>query len=253
MKKIEYLLCSLAFVILLFQIEFSRKIELNRFNDNFVLTETINENNESIKNDVEIVYQEEITTLKNEYNNFDVVATLEILNTTYKVPVVQGTDNDYYLNHLPNKEYNIMGSIFLDYRVNIESSKKLLIFGHNSSTYHMPFEILSNYYDESYLNSHKFIELRTVKSIKKYEIFSVFTETSDFSYMKVDFSNSNYLEHINNLKNKSIYNIETDLNDDSNILILQTCSTHKDYLKYKKKYLIIVLKEIENKTYENTK
>ena len=63
--------------------------------------------------------------------------------------------------------------------------------------------------------------------------------------MKVDFTSTNYLDHINNLKNKSMYDLNIDLHEDSNILILQTCSTHKDYLKFKKKYLIIALKELE--------
>lgn len=249
MKKYEYILCILSFITLLFIIEYNKYQELNVFNNNFLLTETIKEELEvetemETQNNKEI-YKEEITSLKKEYQNDDVVATLEILNTDYKVPVVQGVDNDYYLNHLPNKEYSIMGSIFLDYRVNIDNSKKLLIFGHNSSTYNMPFDILENYYDKSYLDNHKYIEIKTVKSIKKYEIFSVFIETKDFSYMKVDFTSTSYLDHINNLKNKSMYDLDINLQEDSNILILQTCSTHENYLKYKKKYLIIALKEIE--------
>jgi len=143
MKKYEYILCGLAFIILLFMIEFNEYQQLNIFNNNFLLKGTIQDVESEIKvNDNQTIYHEEITNLKEEYQNNDVVATLEILNTNYKVPVVQGTDNDYYLNHLPNKEYSIMGSIFLDYRVNIDNSKKLLIFGHNSSTYNMPFDIL---------------------------------------------------------------------------------------------------------------
>lgn len=243
MKRYEYLLCILSFVTLLFLIEYNKHEELNTFNNNFILTETIDET--IYEENKEEVYQEQITKLKSEYNNDEVVGTLEILNTDYKVPVVQANDNDYYLDHLPNKSYSILGSIFLDYRVNIDSSKKLLIYGHNSSIYDMPFKILQNYYDQTYLSEHKYMEIKTVNKVRKYEIFSVFTETSDFSYMKVDFQNSNYLEHLNSLKNKSIYNIKTTLTSDSNILILQTCSTHKDYLKYNKKYLIIVLKEIE--------
>jgi len=243
MKKYEYLLCILSFLTLLFLIEYNKYEKLNIFNNNFVLTQTINQTIDK-ENKIE-VYQDEVTKLKSEYKNDDVVGTLEILNTNYKVPVVQGIDNDYYLNHLPNKQYSIMGSIFLDYRVDIDTSKKLLIYGHNSSTYNMPFEILENYYDENYLNNHKYIEIKTTKKVRKYEIFSVFTETSDFSYMTVDFKNTSYQKHLNNLKNKSIYNINVNLKEDSNILILQTCSTHKDYLKYKKKYLIIVLKELD--------
>lgn len=246
MKKYKYLLCTLSFITILSLIEFNKWKDLNKFNDNFVLTETINEITET-KN--EKLYIEEITSLKEEYNNEDIVGTIEILDTNYKVPIVQGKDNDYYLTHLPNKEYSIMGSIFLDYRVNIDLSKKILIYGHNSSKFEMPFDILENYYDKEFLETHKYVEIKTKNKIRKYEIFSVFVEPTDYSYMKVKFEGNEYLEHLKNLKDKSFFDIDVELNSNTNILILQTCSTHKDYLKYKKKYLIIALKEIDNYYY----
>ena len=42
-----------------------------------------------------------------------------------------------------------------------------------------------------------------------------------------------------------MYNVDTNINDNDNILILQTCSTHKDYQKYSKKYLILAFKEVK--------
>lgn len=242
MKKYKYISCILSFLILLSIIELNRYEELNVFNNTYILNNDISL--EILDEKEEIVYEEEITKLKELYNNQDVVGTFEILNTDYKVPVVQGKDNSYYLKHLPNKEYSIMGSIFLDYRVNIDTSKKLLIYGHNSASLEMPFDILENYYDLDYLNNHKYIEIKTTERVRKYEIFSVFVEPTDYSYMKVDFSKSNYLDHLNMLKNKSFFDIDVELDEDTNILVLQTCSTHKDYLKYKKKYLVVVLKEI---------
>ena len=243
MKKYEYLLCGLSFIILLGIIELNKYEKLNVFNENFVLSNTIDTDKENIIEKEE--YKEDITKLKEKYNNDDVVGTLEILNTEYKVPVVQTKDNSYYLKHLPNKEYSIMGSIFLDYRVNIDSSKKILIYGHNDAKLEMPFDILENYYDLEYLNKHKYIEIKTEKKVRKYEIFSVFVEPTDYFYMKVNFENDSYLEHLEKLKSKSFFDTNVELTNDTNILILQTCSTHKDYLKYKKKYLVIALKEIK--------
>ena len=207
--------------------------------DKYILKSSI------VFNDIdEEKYEEQITSLQEEYNNTDIVGTLEIENTDYKVPIVQSTDNSYYLKHLPNKEYSFMGSIFLDYRVNIDNSRKLLIYGHNSRYYDMPFKILENYYDMDYLNEHKYITISTKEKIRKYEIFSLYIETKDYKYMNVNFTDSTYKAHVYYLKNKSMYNINTDIKDDDNILILQTCSTHKDYLKYKKKYLVIAFHEI---------
>ena len=203
----------------------------------------INDTNEVSLNDNK--YQENITSLQEKYNNTDIVGTLEFDNTDYIVPILQGDDNKYYLKHLPNKEYSIMGSIFLDYRVNINGSKKILIYGHNSSSYDMPFKILEEYYDKNYLNNHSTVTIKTKEKIRKYEIFSLYIAINDYKYMNVNFTQDEYKEHVKYLQSKSMYEINTNLNYDDNILILQTCSTHKDYLKYKKKYLVVAFHEID--------
>ena len=190
-------------------------------------------------------YQKEIDALKKEYNNDDVVGILSFDNTDYSAPIMQGEDNEYYLNHTPDKEDNYMGSIYLDYRVDIDNSKKLLIFGHNSSKVDMPFKILENYYDKNYYDDHKYIYVTTNNVKKKYEIFSVFVEYSDFTYMNINFTNdTEYLKHLNKLKNKSMYDTNVDVSADDEILLLQTCSTHRDYAKYDKKYLLIIGKRV---------
>ncbi len=190
-------------------------------------------------------YKNIINSARKKYNNNDVVGILEINNTDYIVPVMQGDDNKYYLKHTPYGEKSSMGSVYLDYRVDIDSSKKLLIYGHNSSNVDMPFKILEEFYDRDYYDNHKYVEVTTSNMKKKYEIFSVFVETSDFSYMDITFDNDDeYLNHINNLKSKSMYDTGVTLSKDDEILILQTCSEHPDYRNYQKKYLLIVLRRV---------
>ena len=190
-------------------------------------------------------YKNIINSARKKYNNNDVVGILEINNTDYIVPVIQGDDNKYYLKHTPYGEKSSMGSVYLDYRVDIDSSKKLLIYGHNSSNVDMPFKILEEFYDRDYYDNHKYVEVTTSNMKKKYEIFSVFVETSDFSYMDITFDNDDeYLNHINNLKSKSMYDTGVALSKDDEILILQTCSEHSDYRNYQKKYLLIVLRRV---------
>ena len=87
-------------------------------------------------------YKEEIEVLRKENNNDDIIGTIEILNSNFKAPILESVDNNYYLRRLPNKESNINGSIFMDYRTNINTSKKILIYGHNDSYLKMPFDIL---------------------------------------------------------------------------------------------------------------
>ena len=189
--------------------------------------------------------EEVINNLREEYNNKDIKGVLEIDNTDYIVPILQGSDNNYYLNHDAYGNRSGMGSIYLDFRVDIDTSRKLLIYGHNSSNIDMPFKILEEFYDKDYYDNHKYVWITTSTAKKKYEIFSIYVETKDFSYMDVNFaSDKDYLEHITKLKEKSMYDTGVEVNSDDEVLILQTCSTHKDYSNYQRKYLLIILRRV---------
>ena len=68
-----------------------------------------------------------INQLRKEYNNQDIIAYLEIPNVLGE-PIVQTNDNEYYLHNDIYKKDNIIGASFLDYRNNLDSDKKLLIY-----------------------------------------------------------------------------------------------------------------------------
>ena len=239
-KKKKVLLLIIIILIVLVILGFCLyKLKSNK---NYYLNVDIEPNN-NVNNPIN--YEDVINNLRKEYNNEDIKGIIEIDNTDYIVPVLQGNDNDYYLNHDAYGNRSGMGSIYLDYRVNIDTSKKLLIYGHNSSNIDMPFKILEEFYDKDYYDNHKYVLLTTSTNKKRYEIFSVYVETSDFSYMDVNFaSDKDYLEHLTKLKEKSMYDTGVEVTSDDEILILQTCSTHKDYRNYQKKYLLIIIRRV---------
>ena len=239
-KKKKVLLLIIIILIVLVVLGFCLyKLKSNK---NYYLNVDIEPNN-NVNNPIN--YEEIINNLRKEYNNEDIKGILEIDNTDYIVPVLQGSDNDYYLNHDAYGNRNGMGSIYLDYRVNIDTSRKLLIYGHNSSNIDMPFKILEEFYDKDYYDNHKYVLLTTSTTKKKYEIFSVYVEPEDYSYMNINFSSdSEYLNHLKKLKSKSMYDTGVEVTSDDEILILQTCSTHKDYHNYQKKYLLIILRRV---------
>lgn len=236
-KTILIIICVLLLIVLVSSLFF-----IDNNPNNYYLDLDIKQNN-NVNNPIN--YEEIINELREKYNNDDVVGILEISNTDYMVPIMQGEDNEYYLNHTPDGKSNYMGSIYLDYRVNIDSSKKLLIYGHNSSRVDMPFKILEEFYDKDYYDNHKYVEITTSTTKKKYEIFSVHVETSDFTYMNINFSSDEeYLKHIEKLKSRSMYDTGVELSSDDEILVLQTCSEHPDYRNYDKKYLLIILRRV---------
>lgn len=210
--------------------------------------DTVNEeiSFDTFLNDDTFVYEDMILSLKKEYNNDDVVGKLMIVNTDFEVPVVQGDDNDYYLSHGYYGEENSFGTVFLDYRVDLSTSKKLLIYGHSSSEMDLSFNFLENYYDEMYYHKYPYLEFVTACEKRVYEIFSVYVETYDFSYMGIHFvDDDDFFNHIEYLKSRSIYDTGTSLTGTDEVLILQTCSNHEDYRDYSKKYLLIVARRIQ--------
>lgn len=187
-----------------------------------------------------------IQELQDYYNNSDIKGILTIdTQNNFSYPIVQTSDNDYYLTHDYNKNYDVYGSIYADYRSDLDNSKKLLIYGHSSTKKEVPFNELENYYDETYYNQYKYITLETQTDTYRYEIFSVYVETNDFTYMNMNFDNDeSWYSHLLKLQNKSLYQIDIDLSPKDNILILQTCSNHPDYQSYSKKYLLIVSRRV---------
>ena len=190
--------------------------------------------------------KDEIESLRNSYNNSDIKGIVSIYGEeSFNYPIAQSGDNEFYLSHDYYKNYDKYGSIYADYRINLDDSRKILLFGHNSSYIDTPFGSLENYYDKSYYDSHKYIKVMTENGIYKYEIFSVYVETSDFTYMNLNFSSDDeWYQHILKLQSKSIYDIDVTIDKDDSILIMQTCSNNSNYKDFAKKYLLIISKKI---------
>lgn len=188
--------------------------------------------------------KDEISELKEKYNNDDITAILTISDSNFSIPIVKGKDNDYYLSHSISKNKSAIGSVFIDYR-NSTDSKQINIYGHNSESYSPPFKILENYLRKSYFNNHQYIELKIENEIRKYEIFSVYisSKSSKEEHMHFDYASSNeWLNHYKRIQERSLYNANNSVDENDNIIILQTCV----YNEYKGKLLIIAAKEIKS-------
>ena len=177
-----------------------------------------------------------IETLKRKYNNDDIVGYLEIPNVLSTI-LLQTNNNYYYLNHDNYKKENKKGAIFLDYRVNIRDNK-LIVYGHSGEEKDLPFLALNNYQNENFYKKHNKIYLYTNDNIYTYKIFSSYIENNDFDYVNLkNFNGLSWKQHLNKLKNKSKYDTDTNISNDSKIIILQTCSTNK---KEKNNYQLVI-------------
>lgn len=168
--------------------------------------------------------------------NSDIIAWIEIENSKINYPVLQGTDNSFYMTHDYKKEYSEDGSLFLDKDYDWSlSSTNLLIYGHNNIGSTEMFADLINYKNEEYYETHKTIRFTTDKEDAEYEIIAVFlsrvyykSEKDVFRYYY--FINANneeeFNEFIKNSKEASLYNIEATAEYGDQLLTLSTCSYH---------------------------
>ena len=205
---------------------------------------TVNEVNDSkldIKKE-EISVKDEIDELKKKYNNDEVIAILNI-DDEINTPVAQTNDNQFYLKKSLSLKKSVLGSVFMDYRVN-KDSKQINIYGHNSTKYKPPFNTLEGYLKKDYFNEHRNISLKIDNEVKKYEIFSIVLadKKSTEEHMNLNYKkDSDWLKHFNRLKKRSIYKTNIELNENDKVLVLQTCL----FGKYKGKLMVVVARLVE--------
>lgn len=109
--------------------------------------------------------------------NEDVIGWIEIPDTPISYPLLQGEDNQYYLNHNWKKEYNAGGSIFMEAknRPDFENFNTLL-YGHRMSDSSM-FNSLRHYIDAEYAAQHPRIYIVTKEVVRVYEVFAAMKVT----------------------------------------------------------------------------
>ena len=168
------------------------------------------------------------TTVKEEEKNLDEKLTLSINNLIQNEKVMQTTDNEFYMNHNTKKEEFIGGSLFVDYRIDLSNTRKIIIYGHSSSTVDIPFTKLLGYKKQSFLTNHPNIELTYPDKKEIYQIFTVMLLKEDYFYTRLAFSDEKFKSHLEELKKKSIYDTGINIDETNKILILQTCSQDED-------------------------
>ncbi len=159
--------------------------------------------------------------------NSDTVGYVEVPNTNVEYVVVKGKDNDYYLKHNFNKDYNVAGWIFMDYRNKADGTdKNMVIFGHNTVDGSM-FGSLSKLLNEENIVDKRdlIINFFTERGRKKYQIFSIYTIKPEDYYITTNFTDEEFRKFKEIIKERSIYKIDANL-DDKNIITLSTCQNH---------------------------
>ncbi|WP_418223307.1 class B sortase [Clostridium isatidis] len=167
--------------------------------------------------------EEKLLNINNDYKFW-----LTISNTDVDYPVVQCDNNDFYLEHDFNKGYSISGTLFVDYRNDIEEDKNIIIYGHNMRNGTM-FNNINKFKDKDFFTNN-YISIIKNNREYKYEVFSVYVISEEEVSFRINFKdNDEYLKYLEELNEKSLYKKEgAEKNRDSNIITLITCSYEYD-------------------------
>lgn len=145
-----------------------------------------------------------------------------------RLPLVQTTDNDYYLEHTFNRVYNKGGCLFEDYRCSDGlSSKNVVIHGHNMKNGSM-FGKLQRYKSSGFTLSegNDLIYIYTGDILKQYRIFSVHvSDPVNMDVYRYQISTESALqEYAATVKALSLFNTGVDVSNASQVLTLSTCT-----------------------------
>jgi sortase B len=89
------------------------------------------------------------------------VAWLLVDGTRISYPIVQTTDNDYYLTHLFDNSYSTVGSIFLDCdNTATFADRNVMLYGHNMLDGSM-FADLLKFRDQKFFDTHRSLHIAT--------------------------------------------------------------------------------------------
>ena len=192
-----------------------------------------NETNETTNNDTN--YNTTPSSYYTKYNqifdelskiNDETVGWITVNNTKVNYPVVQHTDNTYYLKYDFNKEKNSFGWIYMDYRNNIYNlSNNTIIWGHNLKN-GMMFGTLRYATNESWYTNpdNQIITFNTKVKNMKWRIFSIYKIPVTNDYLYANFGDDNEFQNfLNTLRGRSIYDFGVDVGKDDHILTLSTC------------------------------
>ncbi len=158
--------------------------------------------------------------------NSDTVGWIIVNNTNVNYPVVQTTNNDYYLHHSFNRKVNGAGWVFADFRNNFnELSQNTVIYAHGRKDKVM-FGSLTNTLKANWYKKaeNQIIQLSTIKYNTMWQIFAIYKIEAESYYITTDFgSNESYQSFIDTMVSRSIYDFGIDVTTDDKLLTLSTC------------------------------
>ena len=157
--------------------------------------------------------------------NPDVIDWIVIPDTQVSYPLVQGTDNQYYLNHTWKGVRRAVGAIFLECRNSRDFSDfNTIVYGHRMSDSSM-FHTLLSYDRQEFWQAHPAVYIAGDGVCRRYEIFAAYEASVTGGTYCLEFAGEEERQaFLDDCLERSVIDTGIVPGPDSHILTLSTCT-----------------------------
>lgn len=157
--------------------------------------------------------------------NEEIVAWIQIEGTEISYPVLKGSDNDYYLKHTFEGNYNSAGAIFMDYNNSSDFSDcNTIIYGHNMRNGSMFGRLRKHFQDQESVPG-RYIWICTPDKNYRYEIFSSHVvDAVGEVYTLFSAPDEQFGQYLDHMKQQSLVDFGVTVGKEDKIITLSTCT-----------------------------
>ncbi len=170
--------------------------------------------------------------------NKDIYAWITIPQTGVDYPVLQSyeEDDDFYLNHNLDREWDINGSIYTEKHNSLDFTDPVtVIYGHEMLDGSM-FNTLHKFSDKEFFEKNKYIYIYLPDKVLTYTIVSAYKSDDRHILNSYDFSKKevfeDYLEGVMKPKSMMENHRKIELTTDDRIITLSTCMGNEKNYRY---------------------
>lgn len=163
----------------------------------------------------------------------DIVGWIQLDGTVIDYPVVQGEDNDFYLNHLADRTRNSAGAIMMEYTNDAAFGDAVTVLhGHHMRNGSM-FAGLDLYRRESYCREHPMFRLYTPFGDHDVTVFAAYTVNGySFGYPTSFTDEAEFDAFVEKAVSSTAYKTDVEVSYGDRLLLLSTCAYSFEGARY---------------------
>lgn len=158
----------------------------------------------------------------------DIRGRIIIPGTEIDFPIVQGTDNEFYLDHDYDGSYYINGGVFIDHLHNGDfSDQNTVIYGHNVRIGYI-FHDLDKFRDKNFVKNHSEIIIDTPLARRTFDVICAMDVHVDADYRFYEYDDEEFKDYLKLIKENNILENKPLPKKEDKLITLSTCSDFKD-------------------------